>query len=142
MSSHYLYELWLATAKRFATETAIFACAGGRGWTFHELFTEAERETVSAKVIFPKGNGPEFILSLLRAWRSGSVACPLDAGQSAAALANLPDTCAHVKITSATSGGSKSILFTAEQLAAEPLAGGLFAVAIGSPGVPAGLFGG
>jgi D-xylonolactonase len=31
---------------------------------------------------------------------------------------------------------------TAEQLAAEPLAGGIFAVSIDSPGLPAGLFGG
>lgn len=39
-------------------------------------------------------------------------------------------------ITTAKSG------LTPEQLAAEPLAGGLFAVAVDSPGVPAGLFGG
>lgn len=39
-------------------------------------------------------------------------------------------------ITTARSG------LTPEQLAAEPLAGGLFAVAVDSPGVPAGLFGG
>ena len=119
MSSHYLYELWCATAKRFATETAIFACGGERAWTFHELFTEAERETAPAKVIFPEGNGPQFLLSLLRAWRNGSVACPFDAGQSVPVLANLPGACAHVKTTSASSGGPKSILFTAEQLAAD-----------------------
>jgi len=39
-------------------------------------------------------------------------------------------------ITTARSG------LTPEQLAAEPLAGGLFAVSIDSPGLPAGLFGG
>lgn len=39
-------------------------------------------------------------------------------------------------ITTARSG------LTPEQLAAEPLAGGLFAVAVDSPGLPAGLFGG
>jgi D-xylonolactonase len=37
---------------------------------------------------------------------------------------------------------SARIGLTPEQLAAEPLAGGLFAVAMGSPGRPAGLFGG
>jgi sugar lactone lactonase YvrE len=31
---------------------------------------------------------------------------------------------------------------TADQLADQPLAGGLFAVAMDSPGLPAGLFGG
>ncbi len=39
-------------------------------------------------------------------------------------------------ITTARSG------LTSEQLAAEPLAGGLFALAVDSPGLPAGLFGG
>jgi sugar lactone lactonase YvrE len=39
-------------------------------------------------------------------------------------------------ITTARSG------LTSEQLAAEPLAGGLFAVSVDSPGLPAGLFGG
>jgi sugar lactone lactonase YvrE len=46
-----------------------------------------------------------------------------------------PDLCT-LFITTARSG------LTPEQLAAEPLAGGLFALAVGSPGLPAGLFGG
>jgi long-chain acyl-CoA synthetase len=120
MSSHFLYEQWLATAQRFSRERALLSCGEDRAWTFQELLDEAEREKASSKApLFPQGNGAEFILSLLRAWRSGSVACPLDGGQAAPDLANLPEYCAHVKITSASSGPPKCILFRGEQLAAD-----------------------
>jgi long-chain acyl-CoA synthetase len=119
MSSDYLYESWLRTAKARAAELALHDCAAERSWTFRELQAEAERAPATGRIHFPQGNSADFVFTILRAWQAGGVLCPLEAGQAAPTLEAPPSNCAHLKITSATSGPPKFILFTAAQLAAD-----------------------
>ena len=122
MSRQLLYERWLSTANSFQHEIALIDDAADRSWSFGELLRDAQtfkQAATDGPIAFPRGNEAEFIFTLLAAWRRGMPACPLEPGQSAPTLANLPCRCAHVKITSATSGAPKCILFTGEQLAAD-----------------------
>ncbi len=116
--SDYLYERSIAIGKQFASELALSEPASGRSWTFAQLFREAECQSAVGNVVFPQGQGPDFILSVLRAWRKGLPVCPLEPGQLPPAIDSLP-SCAHVKMTSASSGAPKCILFTGQQLAAD-----------------------
>src|SRR5262249_49359271 len=68
---------------------------------------------------FPSGIGVSFVLTVLQAWRSGKVVCPLEVGQLTPTLGRLPDGCAHLKTTSASTGAARHVAFTAEQLAAD-----------------------
>jgi acyl-CoA synthetase (AMP-forming)/AMP-acid ligase II len=119
MSSHYLYEQWLATARTFASDRALVDIASGRAWTFAELSRDAERFPPGARIVFPTGSGPEFVFTLLNAWRSGAVTCPLEASQTPPHIPPPSPNLAHLKLTSATSGASKCIAFTGPQLAAD-----------------------
>ena len=119
MSIRFLYERWLATARELSGELALFESSSRRSWTFLELLHAGERVDFRPPLVFPTGNGAEFVFTLLAAWRLGIPACPLEQGQSAPRSGNLPSNCAHVKITSASSGAAKCILFTGEQLAAD-----------------------
>lgn len=71
------------------------------------------------QLVFPQGNSPEFILTLLAAWRTGRVVCPLEPGQSAPVLPLPPAPVVHLKTTSATTGNARCIAFTDGQLAAD-----------------------
>ena len=120
MTSHYLYEQWLTTARACRSEIALVDPASGAAWTFAQLQAEAERgDRAAAPVTFPRGAGPGFILDLLRTWRAGAVTCPLEPGQAPPTFTSLPPECAHLKLTSATSGSAKCIAFTGPQLAAD-----------------------
>ena len=120
MSSHYLYEQWLATTRAFSSERALVDVASGRTWTFRELSLEAEREvSPAAPILFPCGSGPEFLFNILRAWRSGVVTCPLEASQTPPPLAAPPKHFAHLKLTSGSTASAKCIAFTGPQLAAD-----------------------
>ncbi|MCX8157596.1 MAG: acyl--CoA ligase [Verrucomicrobiae bacterium] len=59
------------------------------------------------------------MLTLLRAWRAGLVVCPLDQGNPPPADGRLPADCAHLKLTSATTGAPRAVAFSAEQLCAD-----------------------
>ena len=115
-----LYEQWQHIAKERRNERALVDLASGQRWTFGELFAAGEAQTaVKEKIAYPQGQTPEFILSLLAAWRSESVVCPLETGQAVPELL-LPATgWVHLKCTSATTGAPRLIAFTAEQLAAD-----------------------
>src|SRR5688572_19134621 len=105
MSSHFLYERWLETARNMRKEDALHDCALDRSWTFRELLSEGERERQDrSAAAYLSGSGAQFIVNLLRAWRSGRVTCPLDPGQSAPDLLGGPGECAHMKLTSGSSG--------------------------------------
>jgi acyl-CoA synthetase (AMP-forming)/AMP-acid ligase II len=121
MSSQFLYEKWLATANAFGPAPALFDEISGRVWTFRELFAEGERTAARNldPISFPRGQGAEFIITLLQAWRAGSVACPLEVHQQEPILATLPAGAAHLKLTSASSGSAKCVVFTGAQLAAD-----------------------
>ena len=112
-----LYERWRQIARENRDEMALDDLAGGKRWTFGELAEAAELGGAPGPVAFPQGR--EFILTLLRAWRSGQVVCPLEAGQTLPVLSALPPGCFHLKTTSATTGAPRVVAFTAEQLAAD-----------------------
>ncbi len=112
-----LYERWRHIAHLHRNAVALHDLARGERWTFARLADEAERDSMPGPVAFPQG--PQFIFTLLRAWRSGQVVCPLEPGQAAPAFARLPPGCVHLKTTSATSGLPRVVAFTAEQLAAD-----------------------
>jgi acyl-CoA synthetase (AMP-forming)/AMP-acid ligase II len=84
------------------------------------LFADGEAWTAEpGEVICPQGHSPEFIFSLLSAWRSGKIACPLEPGQALPEFAPPPKDCAHLKWTSGTTDTARLVAFTAEQLAAD-----------------------
>jgi acyl-CoA synthetase (AMP-forming)/AMP-acid ligase II len=112
-----LYERWRQIARERRTETALHDFALGKHWTFAELAAATEHDSVPAPVVFPQGR--EFIFTLLRAWRSGQVVCPLESGQAPPGFTLPPPECVHLKTTSATTGAPKLVAFRAEQLAAD-----------------------
>ena len=71
MSSRLLYEKWLAIAGVFGRELALVDSASGQRWTFAELRREGERGGAPGPIVFPQGRNPQFVFSLLRAWRAG-----------------------------------------------------------------------
>jgi acyl-coenzyme A synthetase/AMP-(fatty) acid ligase len=94
--------------------------ASGRCWTFGELHAAGEAHCGSdGEIIHPRGNSPEFLLTLLRAWRLGKVVCPLEPDQALPQVPRPRWPCVHLKFTSATTGAPRLVAFSAEQLAAD-----------------------
>lgn len=116
-----LEERWRATVAAHGRETALRDFATGRSWTFVELAAAADSAAPppEAEMVFPSGQGGDFIFAVLRAWRSGRVVCPLEAGQPIPAVPVPPGRIAHLKLTSGTTGSAKCVAFTATQLAAD-----------------------
>jgi long-chain acyl-CoA synthetase len=115
-----LYEKWRQIARDHASELALLDSANGTRWTFAQLAGAEERlPPPSAPVSFPQGHTPQFILSLLSAWRAGRITCPLEPGQSIDSIVTPPSNCAHLKLTSATTGAARFVAFTGEQLLAD-----------------------
>jgi long-chain acyl-CoA synthetase len=115
-----LYDRWREVARVGGSELALKDLSDGRAWTFAQLFAAAERPgDPGATWVCPKGNGPEFILEVLRGWRHGRVVCPLEETDATPALPLPPANIAHVKRTSATTGAARYVTFTGEQLAAD-----------------------
>jgi long-chain acyl-CoA synthetase len=112
-----LYERWQEIAGKYRDEIALIDSARGERWTFARLAEEAERGSATGPVVFPQGH--DFVLTLLRAWRSGKLVCPLEPGQAKPAFKELPQGCAHLKMTSATTGEARTVAFTEAQLAAD-----------------------
>src|SRR5436190_1690848 len=116
-----LYDRWLQVAHASPDSVALQDLPRGRSWTFHELAAETKSlQAGLGAVTFAEGTSAEFILSLLRAWRSGHVFCPLEPGQSPPEiLDDFPPNVVHLKMTSATTGASRLVAFTAAQLLAD-----------------------
>jgi len=116
-----LYERWRQIARACPDQIALRDLIGGRQWTFQELARATEPAgRAECKIVFPQGTSAEFICSVLQAWRSGQVVCPLEPGQPAAAVARkVPAGIVHLKTTSATTGTPRQVAFTAEQLMAD-----------------------
>ena len=118
-----LYERWREVARACADVIALRDLATNRHWTFAQLAAGAEsaRPPIAPeRVSFPTGNSPEFIFTMLRAWRFGQVLCPLEIGSAPPALAPPPPHICLLKTTSATTGAARHVAFTAAQLAADP----------------------
>ncbi len=94
----------------------------GRRWTFGELASAGALAGArdGGAAAFPRGVSAEFILSVLWAWRSNQVVCPLEPEQAPPVLAGgLPAAIAHLKTTSATTASPRLVAFTAPQLIAD-----------------------
>jgi long-chain acyl-CoA synthetase len=116
-----LYDCWREIARAHPDETALRDVTLARQWTFRELAAETERSKIDeTAVAFPEGSSADFILSVLRAWRDGTVVCPVEVGQPHPECSgSLPANIVHLKTTSATTGSAQLVAFTAEQLAAD-----------------------
>jgi acyl-CoA synthetase (AMP-forming)/AMP-acid ligase II len=115
-----LYERWQRIAREQSREIALIDLSTDRRWTFAELAAEADgKHTTASEVQFPQGNGADFVVAVLAAWRAGAVVCPLESGQTMPPMAELPAEIAHLKTTSATTGAARLVAFTPEQLAAD-----------------------
>jgi acyl-CoA synthetase (AMP-forming)/AMP-acid ligase II len=115
-----LYERWRQTARERPSETALSEFPSGRWWTFASLANAVEKlPTAGDPFVFAQGHSAEFILDVLRAWRDHAVLCPLEIGQPKPALPVPPKPACHLKLTSATTGPARAVVFTAEQLAAD-----------------------
>jgi long-chain acyl-CoA synthetase len=116
-----LLERWREVLARTPNETAVFDTASGRLWTFAELDSAAAGflRSPDALPIRPSGHGPGFILATLQAWQTSRILQPLEVGQTPAALPELPPGIVHLKTTSASTGPSRLVAFTAGQLAAD-----------------------
>jgi acyl-coenzyme A synthetase/AMP-(fatty) acid ligase len=114
-----LYAAWKETARSHGEELALIDLGSGRQWSFRQLAEEAENLPAPEPIIFPSGQGHEFIFEVLRAWHHGRTVCPLDGGQQPPSLEKWPDGCVHFKTTSGSLGAPQIIAFTGAQLQAD-----------------------
>jgi long-chain acyl-CoA synthetase len=115
-----LYERWQKVVEDKRNEIALRDLASGRSWTFSQLNTESELPLPgNPAMVFPQGNSPEFIITVLRAWRWGAAVCPLEIQQQVPNIPPPPAPCCHLKITPAGTGVRRMVAFTGEQLAAD-----------------------
>ena len=115
-----LFERWQKITRARRHEVALRDLASGQIWTFAQLERAAETSAPGgAEMICPQGHSPEFIIAILRAWRSRTVVCPLELHERLPDVPPPPRPCCHLKITSATTGAPRTIAFTGEQLAAD-----------------------
>ncbi len=119
-----LYERWQQIVCDFRREIAVVDFASRRRWTFAELDTlarnvAAQSSFAPGSVLHAQGAGVDFLVQTLVAWRLGTVLGPLEAGTAPPVLPEVPAGVAHLKMTSATTGRARVVMFTAEQLAAD-----------------------
>ena len=114
-----LYERWRQMAAARAGELALRDGGSGRRWTFAQLADEADRRAAPDGLANPQGHGPEFVLTVLAAWRENRVVWPLEPGPAPPTVAPPPRPCAHLKSTSGTASDPRLVAFTPAQLAAD-----------------------
>src|SRR5687767_12212730 len=115
-----LYERWRQIAREHAHEIAVFDVSANERISFEQLAQSVDSAAIPTDaILFPQGHTIHFLETVLLAWKHGRVACPLDAGQSPPASVALPKGCAHLKLTSATTGPARMIVFREEQLLAD-----------------------
>lgn len=118
-----LYDRWQEIVREHRAEVALAELATGRRWTFAQLDEAAARLTPPENTVArPSGTDAGFVLQTLGAWRHRQILCPIDAGgapPASPAPTDLPSGAVHLKLTSATTGRARLVLFTADQLAAD-----------------------
>jgi acyl-CoA synthetase (AMP-forming)/AMP-acid ligase II len=115
-----LFELWQRTLRNAPNSWALRDLPSNQSWTFAQLDQAASQTRLPpGPVAFPQGLTPDFLFTLLASWKEGRVVCPLERNQSPPPLDTLPPGCVHLKLTSASTGPSRTIAFTADQLVAD-----------------------
>jgi long-chain acyl-CoA synthetase len=118
-----LYERWREVVREHSPAIALHELSSGRRWTFAQLSVVAEEDlhAPTSRCVHPQGSSAEFIFAVLRAWRDRKVVCPLELDQAPPSwmTAKFPDGCAHIKLTSATTGEARGVAFSAPQLLAD-----------------------
>ncbi len=114
-----LYHDWLRVVAEHGSALAVYEAGSGRSWTFRELADLANSEGSPSGIVFPSGHDIGFILTVLRAWQAGAITCPLEVGEPPPALLPPPFPIVHLKRTSGTTGASRCIAFSADQLSAD-----------------------
>lgn len=115
-----LYERWQQIARQYRDEVALYDLSRDQRWTFAQLATVAEQSGESdAPIVFPQGVCAGFIFTVLTGWKQNRLICPLEVGQETPFFQSLPEKCAHLKMTSASTGASRVVAFKGEQLAAD-----------------------
>src|SRR5256885_17105312 len=79
-----LYDQWLQVVCSCRDELALREVSSGSQWTFAQLAAVSDKPASETEqvVAFPTGVSASFIISVLQAWRSGQVVCPVEAGQA------------------------------------------------------------
>src|SRR5688572_25450298 len=115
-----LYDRWRKILERHREEIALSDQRTGVKYTFQQLDAAASaRKTSEPYLPYVHEQGAEFVIAVLHAWQKGMVVCAIESSQKAPVLDGLPANCAHLKLTSASTGPAKAVAFTAEQLAAD-----------------------
>jgi len=117
-----LYERWRETAGRFGDDLAVLLHGSGERVTFRQLDTLARAvELPQGEVVLVRERGVGFIAHLIACWARGRVACPVEPGQAPPDFPPPPAGMgvAHIKLTSATTGSARGVLFTGPQLEAD-----------------------
>ncbi len=115
-----LYERWQRMAQQRRNEVALRDLASGQCWTFGQLDREAQIPLPGDSLVAcPQGHSPEFIFTVLRAWRQEVVVCPIESHKQPLTLSHPLPRCCQLKHTPATMGTPRTVAFTEEQLAAD-----------------------
>lgn len=115
-----LYDRWQKIAAEKPNEIALRDLASGQSWTFAQLDAEAQKPLPAGlKMVHARGNSPEFIFTVLRAWRHRVILCPMESHHQPLDVAPPPWPCCHLKTTPASTGVPRAVAFTPAQLAAD-----------------------
>jgi acyl-coenzyme A synthetase/AMP-(fatty) acid ligase len=112
------YLRWLETARRFANEVAVHD--GDSALTFGELAAAAEAAPTTCGPVVARTGSAGFLIDLLRAWRDGQAAIPVEKDAPEPILKRQPPPDIRlVKHTPGASGVPRGIFLTGDQLAAD-----------------------
>lgn len=115
-----LYERWRKVAREHAHEVAVRDVAAKESITFAELARWIEHASSPvAEILFPQGHNLDFARTVLLGWKHRRIICPLEPGQPRPSVDKVPANCAHLKLTSATTGPARMIVFREDQLFAD-----------------------
>lgn len=115
-----LYPRWLETSKRFAKQPALFDGATGEVLTFGDLAARAAAAPKAEGPVVARSGSTEFFVSILRAWRDGQAAIPVELAAAKPLLrSGPPEGTMLVKQTPGADGIPRGIFFDGQRLAAD-----------------------
>lgn len=113
-----LYHRWQSISSQYAATTAV--THHGTSMTFGEIAGAVDSAPKASDPVIARADGPGFFIDILRAWRDGQAAIPIEKNASPPLLARRPpDGVALVKHTPGAGGIPRGIFFTEAALASE-----------------------